>query len=325
MRPKIPPMTTRDDDRALISVVVPVYNSEATLRPLIDRLMASSSQWGQRFEVVLVNDGSRDGSWQQILELQKTHEFVRGIDLLRNYGQHNALLCGIREARGETIVTIDDDLQNPPEEIISLLAMLNTGLDVVYGVPQVKEHGVARGFASAVTKWLFEHAMGVRLAGTVSAFRVFRTGLRDAFATVEGPFVNIDVLLSWGTQRFGSVQVRHDPRTQGSSNYPLRGLARHAIVMLTGFSTLPLQLATLLGLVVSAFGVLVLVYVVGRYLILGYSAPGFPFLASTLAIFSGAQLVALGVIGEYIASIHFRSMRKPAYGVRERTGVKPSL
>jgi glycosyltransferase involved in cell wall biosynthesis len=325
MRPKILQMTTPDDDRALISVVVPVYNSEATLRALVDRLLAASSQWGQRFEVVLVNDGSGDESWRQIVELQKNHEFVRGIDLLRNYGQHNALLCGIREARGETIVTIDDDLQNPPEEITSLLAMLNSGHDVVYGVPMVKEHGLARGFASSVTKWLFQHAMGVRLAGTVSAFRVFRTRLRDAFATVEGPFVNIDVLLSWGTQRFGSVQVRQDPRTQGASNYPLRGLARHAIVMLTGFSTLPLQLATLLGLAVSAFGVLVLLYVVGRYMLLGYSAPGFPFLASALAIFSGAQLVALGVIGEYIASIHFRSMRKPAYGVRDRTGPKPSL
>jgi len=137
---------------------------------------------------------------------------------------------------------------------------------------------------------------------------------------VEGPFVNIDVLLSWGTQRFASVKVRHDRRVFGQSNYPFRGLARHAINMLTGFSTLPLQIATLLGLVVSGFGALVLVWVVGRYLVVGYSTPGFPFLASSLAIFSGAQLVALGVIGEYIASIHFRSMRKPAYGVRLRIG-----
>jgi glycosyltransferase involved in cell wall biosynthesis len=303
----------------MISVVVPVYNSERTLPLLLERLRASAALWGDSYEFILVNDGSRDGSWRKIIELQPGNPHLKGIDLLKNYGQHNALLCGIREARGETIVTIDDDLQHPPEEIAKLLAALTPDLDVVYGVPEAVEHGFVRGVATRFTKWLLEHAMGVRLAGTVGAFRAFRTKVREAFSLVEGPFVNIDVLLSWGTQRFGSVKVLHVPRISGRSSYPLRGLARHAVVMLTGFSALPLQAATLLGLGVSAFGGLVLVYVVGRYLILGYSAPGFPFLASTLAIFSGAQLVAIGVIGEYIASIHFRSMRKPAYGIREET------
>lgn len=312
-------------DLKMISVVVPVYNSEPTLPLLVDRVRAAAAQWGRPFELILVNDGSRDRSWSKIVELQSAHECVRGIDLMRNYGQHNALLCGIREARGDTIVTIDDDLQNPPEEVGKLLEKLTSDVDVIYGVPQLADHATGRGVASGLTKWLFEHAMGVRLAETVTAFRVFRTGLRDAFAAVEGPFVNMDVLLSWGTQRFASVKVRHDPRTHGTSNYPLRSLARHALVMLTGFSALPLRFATVLGLLVSAFGVFVLIYVVGRYLLLGYSAPGFPFLASALAIFSGAQLVALGVIGEYIANIHFRSMRKPAYGVRSRTPPHPPL
>ncbi len=304
----------------VISVVVPVYNSEATLRALGERLLASAETWGEPFEIILVNDGSRDRSWQQLQQLQQASPAIRAIDLMRNYGQHNAVLCGIRESRGDTIVTIDDDLQHPPEEIAGVLAQLKPEVDVVYAVPQAPEHGWLRGVASWLAKWLLQQAMGIRLAGTASAFRVFRTQLRDAFEVVEGPFVNIDVLLSWGTQRFSSVKVRHDPRAHGQSNYPLRGLARHAINMLTGFSALPLQLATLLGLLASGFGVLVLLWVVGRYLVVGYSAPGFPFLASSLAIFSGAQLVALGVIGEYIARIHFRSMRKPAYGVRQRIG-----
>ena len=306
----------------MISIVVPVYNSEATLPILVSRLLETLPELGVPFEVVLINDGSRDDSWLKILELKDLSETIRGVDLLRNYGQHNAVLCGIREARGETIVTMDDDLQHPPEEIRKLLDKLKPGVDVVYGVPDVPEHGRIRGLASWLTKWLLQQAMGVRLGNTASPFRAFRTQLRDAFTEVDGPFVNIDVLLSWGTQRFAAIKVRHEPRLHGRSNYPYRALARHALNMLTGFSTLPLRMATMLGVLVSAFGVLVLVWVVGRYLLVGYSAPGFPFLASTLAIFSGAQLVALGVIGEYIASIHFRSMRKPAYGVRLRVGDK---
>lgn len=299
----------------MISVVVPVYNSEATLSPLVSRI--TDSLQAQPFEIILVNDGSRDQSWQRILNLAEMNAAVRGVDLMRNYGQHNAVLCGIREARGETIVTIDDDLQHPPEEIARLLAELTPDRDVVYGSPLVPEHGRARGVASWVTKRLLQQTMGIRRADTVSAFRAFRTLLRDAFTLVEGPFVNVDVLLSWGTERFASVGVRHDARLHGRSNYPLRGLARHALTMLTGFSSLPLRIATLLGLAVSGFGALVLVWVLGRYVIVGYSAPGFPFLASTMAIFSGAQLIALGIVGEYVASIHFRSMRKPAYGIRQ--------
>ena len=308
------------DTARMISVVVPIYNSEPTLQVLCERLLTCAKTWGEPFEIILVNDGSRDGSWQKLQQLQQASTDIRAIDLMRNYGQHNAVLCGIRESRGRTIVTIDDDLQHPPEEIAGVLRHLTSDVDVVYASPQIPEHGWWRGVASRLAKWLLQQAMGVRLAVTASAFRVFRAQLREAFEVVEGPFVDIDVLLSWGTERFSTVKVRHDPRAHGQSNYPFSALARHAINMLTGFSAVPLQMATSLGLLASGFGVLVLLWVVGRYLIVGGSVPGFPFLASSIAIFSGAQLVALGVIGEYIARIHFRSMRKPAYGIRQRIG-----
>jgi undecaprenyl-phosphate 4-deoxy-4-formamido-L-arabinose transferase len=238
---------------------------------------------------------------------------------MRNYGQHNTLLCGIRQARYEVIVTMDDDLQHPPEEIPNLLAKLAEGYDVVYGTPQQEQHGFWRDVASQVTKLALQSTMGAETARNVSAFRAFRTRLRDAFANYQGPFVSIDVLLTWGTTRFAAIPVHHDPRRVGRSNYTFVRLVTHALNMMTGFSTWPLQLASLIGFAFTLFGLGVLVYVIGRYLIEGGSIAGFPFLASIIAIFSGAQLFALGIIGEYLARMHFRMMERPAYSVREHS------
>jgi glycosyltransferase involved in cell wall biosynthesis len=270
------------------------------------------------FEVLLVNDGSTDGSWARIAALAAEDEDVRGIDLMRNFGQHNALLAGIREARYEVIVTLDDDLQNPPEEIPKLTAALGDDCDVVYGTPIHPEHGYGRGVATYLTKLALTSAMGSDAARKVSPFRAFRRDLRDAFAGYTGPFVSIDVLLSWGTTRFATVPVRHVARESGRSNYTLRKLAVYTINMLTGFSTRPLRLASLVGFFFALFGLGVLVEVVVRRLVQGSPVPGFPFLASIIAIFAGAQLFALGIIGEYLARMHFRLMDKPPYAIRER-------
>ncbi len=159
-----------------------------------------------------------------------------------------------------------------------------------------------------------------RLCSNVNAFRIFRTEVRKAFADYQGPFVSIDVLLTWGTKRFAAVPVRHDTRRAGQSNYTFRMLTAHALNMMTGFSTLPLQLASLTGFLFTLLGLVVLVYVVGRYLIQGGSVPGFPFLASIIAIFSGAQLFALGIIGEYLARMHFRGMGRPCSVIRRTIG-----
>jgi undecaprenyl-phosphate 4-deoxy-4-formamido-L-arabinose transferase len=239
---------------------------------------------------------------------------------MRNYGQHNALLAGIRRAQFEIIVTLDDDLQNPPEEIPRLLAELVRGYDAVYGVPENEQHGLLRDIASVVTKLTLQNAMGAETARSISAFRAFRTELREGFRDYRGSFVSIDVLLTWGTTRFTSLVVRHEPRKAGVSNYTLKKLIIHALNMMTGFSTMPLQIASLVGFAFTFLGLLVLVYVIGRFLLNGGSVPGFPFLASIIAVFSGAQLFALGIIGEYLARVHFRMMDKPSYAVREDTG-----
>jgi undecaprenyl-phosphate 4-deoxy-4-formamido-L-arabinose transferase len=252
-----------------------------------------------------------------IEELAVRHSWVHGVRLMRNYGQHNALLCGIRRARYELTITLDDDLQHPPEEIPKVLEELGPELDVVYGTPSVEQHGLWRDIATQVTKFALQSAMGAKIARKASAFRVFRTQLRDAFATYDAPYVSVDVLLTWATTRFAAIKVRQEPRTIGVSNYTFKKLVVHALNMLTGFSTWPLRLASLTGFFFTIVGTVALFYVVGRFLIAGGSVPGFPFLASMIAIFSGAQLFALGIMGEYLGRMHARSMQHPTYTVRE--------
>jgi undecaprenyl-phosphate 4-deoxy-4-formamido-L-arabinose transferase len=302
-----------------LSVVIPVFNSESMLPQLVERLHPILASQALCFEVVLVNDCSRDSSWEVICQLAQEYPWVRGINLMRNYGQHNALLCGIRESKYDVIVTMDDDLQNPPEEIPKLLQKLAEGYDVVYGTPEKEQHGFLRNLASQVTKLVLKSAMGAETARNVSAFRAFRTKVREAFANYKSPFVSIDVLLSWGTTQFTGTPVHHDSRRVGQSHYTLRKLITHALNMMTGFSILPLQLASMVGFLFTLFGFGVLVYVVGRYLIQGSPVAGFPFLASIIAIFSGAQLFTLGIIGEYLARMHFRAMERPTYTVRYTT------
>jgi len=299
-----------------ISVVVPVYNSAVILPMLVKELHAVLPTCAKEFELILVNDASLDMSWHMITELASERGWIRGFNLMRNAGQHNALLCGIRAARYEIIATIDDDLQNPPSEIPRLLAKLEEGFDVVYGTPEQEQHGVLRDLASQITKFVLQNAMGAEIARNISAFRIFRTQTREAFQHYRGPFVSIDVLLTWGTTRFAALPVRHESRRQGTSGYTMRKLIAHALNMMTGFSVLPLQLASMIGFVFTVFGVVALAFVLGRYLIQGNPVPGFSFLASIISIFSGAQLFALGIIGEYLSRMHFRSMDRPAYTIR---------
>jgi undecaprenyl-phosphate 4-deoxy-4-formamido-L-arabinose transferase len=303
-----------------ISAIVPVYRSAPALAELYRRLTAALTSVADRHEIILVEDAGGDDSWDVIERIAAGDPHVRGIRMSRNFGQHNAILCGIRAARYGLIVTLDDDLQNPPEEIPKLLARLTDDVDVVYGTPEHEQHGFLRDMGSRITKLALQTAMSADTARHVSAFRILRTHLRDAFATYGGPFVSIDVLLTWGTTRFSHVQVRHEPRTAGRSNYTLRTLVTHALNMMTGFSTLPLQVASLIGFLFTLFGLGVLGLVLVTYIVnAGSTVPGFAFLASIIAIFSGAQLFALGIMGEYLARIHFRTMDRPSYLVREVT------
>jgi undecaprenyl-phosphate 4-deoxy-4-formamido-L-arabinose transferase len=239
--------------------------------------------------------------------------------MMRNYGQHNALLCGLRAAKYELTVTMDDDLQHPPEEIGVLLEKFCDDFDVVYGLPKKLPHSLWRNFFSLLTKRLLAFVTNIPSVRYSGSFRVLRTELREAFATFQSPNVILDVLLSWGTTRFTYVRVEESPREVGSSNYNFVKLFSHAMSILIGFSTAPLRLASMIGFAFTILGIIIFAYVIILFFAAG-SIPGFPFLASIISLFSGTQLFTLGILGEYLATVFDRSMERPVYMVREITG-----
>ena len=300
-----------------LSVIVPVFNAEATLSELATRL---ANVLSAQDEVIFVEDVGTDSSWDVIAKIVADHPAWKGIQLGLNSGQHGALLAGIRAAVNPVIVTMDDDLQHRPEELPKLVEALTSETDLVYGVSEVEEHDGARSFASRLVKRILRRSLGVAHAESISAFRCFHTRLREAFATVNDPYVSIDVLLSWSTSRVASVSVEMDTRASGSSNYSFRGLVRHAVNMITGYSAAPLRVVAYLGLLLGALGMATLAYVLVRFFLGQSSVPGFTFLASLLSLIGGIQMIGIAVIGEYLARVHFRTMRRPSYFVRRAIG-----
>jgi len=305
------------DNKPTCSIVVPVYNSQGSLRQLVKQLSEIMPEVASDFEIILVNDGSQDQSWQVINSLCEENSRIYPIELMRNFGQHNATLCGIRSAKFDVVITIDDDLQNPPEEIPLLLAKLKEGYDVVYGTPQNFRQKFWRSMASRVIRLVLRNLMGNEIAWQVSSFRAFHTSIREAFSNFTNPSVFIDVLLTWGAQKFTYLPVRQNSRPIGNSTYSFSKLLGLSINMITGFSTIPLRAATMIGFFFSLFGIGVLIYVLIRYFIVGGSIPGFPFLASVISIFSGAILFSLGIMGEYLGRIFTQSMGQSSYIIRK--------
>ena len=302
-----------------VSVVVPVFNGASTLQELVARLHCTLVSRTEAFEVVLVNDGSQDNSWEGIKRLADQDATVLGLNLMHNYGQHNALLAGILRSTGDIIVTMDDDLQHPPEEIPKLLEAIRQGQDVAYGKPLKREHKLWRNLSSRIIKGSLRVALGADMADKSSAFRAFRGDMKKGLVRFSDAQVSIDVLLSWTADRVACVAVEHHPRKQGRSGYGFRKLLRLTLSMVTGYSTLPLRLASGLGLLSAGFGLSLFAYVVVKRLLQEAYVPGFTFLAASIALFSGLQLFTMGVIGEYLARVHFRTMGKPPYVIREET------
>lgn len=301
------------------SVVIPVYRSEAMLPQLVERLQAVLQQHCTQFEVILVNDCSPDNSWAVIQDLSNQHSWVRGIHLMRNFGQQSALLCGIRAAQYEIIINMDDDLQHQPEDIPKFLDKLAQGYEVVHGVPQELAHSATRNWAANLTKRMMVRVLNIPYARQIYPYRAFRAYLRQAFEHYDSPYVNIDALLSWGSNRFSQVSIVHHSRQQGASGYTFGKLVNYAVNLITGFSVVPLRLASLLGLVFMGLGFVLIVYVVGVFLFVGRVVPGFLFLSVTVLLFSGVQLFVLGIIGEYLARMFVRTMNKPNYVIKETT------
>lgn len=299
-----------------LSIVVPVYNSAGTLGNLLDRLTKVIAPITNSYEIVLVDDGSLDDSWDVIQILRETYgTHLVAVQLMRNYGQHNTLMCGLGVARGEYVVTMDDDLQNPPEEIPKLLAHIKQhSLDLVYGCPSNREHAAWRNLGSNIV-WHFYRTV-FRNPVTPTPFRVMRHQLAQSVMFYDLNFTYLDGLLAWCTSRIAGVEVAHHPRAQGSSGYSLGKLLGLALNLYTNFSLIPLQLVSGLGFVTAASGFLVGIYYLIQFLASSIEVPGFASTIIAILILGGAQLLALGVIGEYLGRLHLNVNRKPQYVIR---------
>ena len=303
-----------------ISVVVPVYNSALILPQLLERLTKTIGSLTQHYEIILVDDGSRDESWRVMQSLRVSYEkSLIAIQLMRNYGQHNALMCGLGVSRGEFVITMDDDLQNPPEEIPKLLAHIKKhDLDLVYGCPSTKSHAVWRNFGSRIV-WHFYRTV-FRNPVTPTPFRIMRHKLAHSVMFYDLNFTYLDGLLAWCTSRIEGVEVQHHGREQGRSGYSLAKLLGLALNLYTNFSLIPLQIVSGLGVVTATTGFLLGTYYLFQYLASSIEVPGFASTIIAILILGGVQLLALGVIGEYLGRLHLNVNRKPQYVIRRVNG-----
>lgn len=306
-----------------VSIVIPCYATGIRIERLVSSIQSSMAEIpNTSFEIIFVVDGSPDNTWDHVVDVCAANENVHGINLMRNFGQHAALLAGIRKATGDVIVTMDDDLQHDPNDVPKLLSALTNEYDLIYGVSSKEEHSLVRNAASQTYKWIAERLLGMQDARNITAFRAFRRELASGFYQTEDPFAPLDVLLSWTTTKVGTQEVEMREREDGVSGYSVRKLFSHAINAVTGYSTKPLRIVTVLGLVTFGISGLFLIGLVIKYLSGDISVAGYPSLAIMIALFSGTQLLSLGVMGEYLGRLHIRSMGKPRYVIRDETSVE---
>jgi undecaprenyl-phosphate 4-deoxy-4-formamido-L-arabinose transferase len=303
-----------------ISIVIPVYNSARTLERLHTRLSAVLRSLGCSYEIVLVDDGSRDASWAGLEALRAVDpQHIVAVQLMRNFGQHNALMCGLATARGAHILTMDDDLQNPPEEIPKMLAHIReNGFDLVYGVPDNRKHAGWRNLGSAIVQGFYRTVF--RNPITPTPFRVMSYQLAKRIKFYDLNFTFLDGLLAWCTSRIGEVGVEHHARAEGKSNYSISKLMVLTLNLYTNFSLLPLQIVSGLGFLTALSGFVLGLYYAMQYLLSNILVPGYASTIIAVLILGGVQLLALGVIGEYVGRLHLNVNRKPQYVVRQQQG-----
>ncbi len=307
-----------------LSIVVPVYRGADTVGTLVDALAELDIPGG--IEVVLVNDGSPDNSADVCRALTARRDIaVSFVNLARNFGEHNAVMAGFHHVRGAYVITMDDDLQNPPSEVKRLYEYTrDNGFDVVYTRYKEKRHAAWRNlgsrFANRVADVLLDKPRGLYL----SSFRCVSAFVTENVIRYEGPFPYIDGLIMQVTQNIGSLEVEHLPRAMGRSNYTLRRLIRLWANLFFNFSVMPLRLSVLLGFIMSGLGVLGAIFVIIEAIMVRPPA-GWASLMVAVLLLSGIQLILIGVVGEYLGRVFLTANRKPQYLVRELVRPEPVL
>jgi glycosyltransferase involved in cell wall biosynthesis len=289
----------------MISVVVPVFRSAPLLPALVERLKGVLEAQARPWELIMVDDASPDESYAVMRGLRAGDPRVRIVQLARNHGQQHATLCGLNYARGDEVVTIDDDLQNPPEEIARMLERLREGYAAVIGRIGEKHHGWWRNAGSRAHQYFAERIIGKPRGLYLSSFRALSRAAVDRLVRYKGAHPHISALLlkSVPPAAIANVDVRHDPRSLGGSTYSLRKLLKTASFLLINHSYIPLRFMTGWGFILSLLSLAFAVLVVARVLFFGAAVQGWPSLAVLVAFLSGNILMALGIVGEYLGRL----------------------
>lgn len=307
--------------RTRLSIVVPVYRSRQILPELVEEIAKSTAELGlsNQFELLLVNDGSPDDSWQVIAKLAEQYEFVIGVSLRKNFGQHSAIMAGLHYAHGEIVIIMDDDLQHPPEEIGKLLGAIDAGFDVCYVRYQGRQHApwkiLGSSFNDVVATWLLGKPKGLYL----SSFKALREDVVQEVIKYDGPYAYLDGLILDVTRSIAVVDIRHRARREGRGNYNLRRSISLWLRMATNFSVFPLRLATMLGLGLSLVSSILIAVVLVQRLRHPDWPVGWASLLAAILFMGGVQTFCIGVVGEYLGRAYLRINGKPQFVVNAVT------
>jgi undecaprenyl-phosphate 4-deoxy-4-formamido-L-arabinose transferase len=312
---------------ARLSVLIPVFNGEASIGRLVDEIVELLRPRFAELEVILVNDGSIDRSHEAAVAAAARHPgIVKYVRLARNFGEHNAVMCGLHYVTGECVAIIDDDFQNPPSQILRLVERLRDGYDVVYSYYERKRHSWFRNLGSRFNDWVATLLLRKPKDLYLSSFKVMNRFMVKTIVEYAGPFPYIDGLILQSTNRIGKELCEHAERTAGRSNYKLPNLVSLWLKMFTGFSVVPLRIASLLGFVMSGVGFLLALFFMaswahGGIFLHNAIPPGWASLIVCVTIFSGLQLCVLGILGEYLGRLFLTANRAPQFVVRETMGI----
>lgn len=302
----------------LYSVVIPVYNSEDSLEELCQRIDSTFTSIDGDYEIVLVDDSSLDNSWDIMKKLRKANGKIKTIQLMRNFGQHNALLCGFHHVSGDFVITLDDDLQNPPEEIPKLIDEIKKGYDSVIGALDIKQHTLFRNAGSFFINYLNSRIFGNPGEIKFSSFKIMTRALVDEIKILKTPYPYITGMLLSITKNIASTQVKHEKRKYGKSNYDLKKLIKLAFNLIINYTSLPLKLLATVGISVSVFSFCLALYFIFKKLLIGVAVPGWTSVVVLLAFFNGLLLAILSLMGEYLSRIISEVSNRQQFIVREK-------
>jgi undecaprenyl-phosphate 4-deoxy-4-formamido-L-arabinose transferase len=306
-----------------ISVVIPVFNEEDNLRELGERLIRTLTAMGRPYEIIFVDDGSTDRSWQLLTDLNGQYpQYIRALQFHRNFGQHQAIFAGFQAARGRVMVTLDADLQNPPEEIPRLVAKLDEGYDTVGGWRENRQDSVFRRFPSQLVNYVMSRVTGVKLRDYGCMLRAYRREVVDSINQCQESSSFIPALANLFSHRVAEIPVGHAERERGTSKYGIIKLLRLNFDLMTGFSNLPIHMVGFMGVAIALLGLFFGLFLIIRRIFVGPEVGGLFTLFAILFVFVGLNTLGLAFIGEYVGRIYREVRGRPRYVVRQTLGPK---